>query len=102
MKHAEVLPHALINNDRTKLGETAPVKGIRIVRGTASCACACGTIRAGFAHRRVRQPSTGFGQDNYRAIADYLPGWNRRAAFPLASKAHGPEERERQMTTCAS
>ena len=101
IKGAQILPHALINNVKTKLGEHGEllleyVKWLRdrvLALRTSEDYCPIfhidvyGTIGAAF------------GNDNYEAMADYLKTLEE-AAKPFHLRIEGPmdvEDREKQM-----
>ena len=101
MKGAQVMPHALINNVKTKLGEHGEIlkeyvgwlrdRVIKLRRSEDYSPIfhidVYGTIGAAF------------GNDNYKGMADYLAELEQ-AAKPFHLRIEGPmdvEERERQM-----
>ena len=101
MKGAQVMPHALINNVKTKLGEHGEIlkeyvawlrdRVIKLRRSEDYSPIfhidVYGTIGAAF------------GNDNYKAMADYLKELEETAK-PFHLRIEGPmdvEERERQM-----
>ncbi|MDR3161926.1 MAG: methylaspartate ammonia-lyase [Spirochaetaceae bacterium] len=106
IKGAQVLPHGLINNVKTKLGE----KGELLREYIAWLRDRILHLRLADSYRPVLHLDVYgtigqvFGNDNYGAMADYL-ALLAKTADPFALRIEGPmdvEEREKQMKALAA
>jgi len=101
IKGADVLPHALINNVKTKLGE----KGELLLEYVTWLRNRIIALRADESYHPILHIDVYgtigqvFGNENFTAMADYLETL-AKAAAPFSLRIEGPmdaEERERQM-----
>jgi methylaspartate ammonia-lyase len=105
MKGAAVLPHGLINNVKTKLGEKGEIllEYVSWLRGRIE-KLRLEESYAPILHLDVYGTiGQAFGSDNYGAMADYLEKLGK-AASPFKLRIEGPmdvEDREKQMRALA-
>ena len=101
MKHAQVLPHGLINNMQTKLGADGGI----LLEYVGWLRDRIAALRLDASYRPVlhidcyRTIGQAFGHDNYEAMADYCARLEE-AAKPFHLRIEGPMdagEREQQM-----
>ena len=106
IKGAQVLPHALINNVKTKLGE----KGELLLEYVTWLRDRIIALRIDDSYAPVLHIDVygtigqAFGNNNYTAMADYLAALEK-AAHPFKLRIEGPmdvEEREGQMKALAA
>ncbi|MFP3042981.1 methylaspartate ammonia-lyase [Treponema primitia] len=106
LKGAQVLPHGLINNVKTKLGEHGELllEYVQWLRDRIQ-KLAPGSGYAPVLHLDVYGTiGQAFGNDNYQKMADYLAVLSE-AAKPFRLRIEGPmdmEEREKQMLALAA
>jgi methylaspartate ammonia-lyase len=106
IKRAQVLPHGLINNVKTKLGE----KGELLLEYIAWLRERILKLRLSESYLPVLHLDVygtigqAFGNDNYAAMADYLEQLGKKA-HPFKVRIEGPmdvEDREKQMSALAA
>jgi methylaspartate ammonia-lyase len=106
IKGAQVLPHGLINNVKTKLGE----KGELLLKYVAWLRERILKLRTSDSYLPVLHLDVygtigqAFGNDNFSAMADYLELLGKEAK-PFKVRVEGPmdvEDRERQMSALSS
>jgi methylaspartate ammonia-lyase len=106
IKGAQVLPHGLINNVKTKLGERGELllEYVKWLRDRIQRLAPDGSY-APVLHLDVYGTiGQAFGNDNYQKMGDYLASLSE-AARPFRLRIEGPmdmEEREKQMSALAA
>jgi methylaspartate ammonia-lyase len=106
IKGAQVLPHGLINNVKTKLGERGELllEYVKWLRDRIQKLAPDGSY-APVLHLDVYGTiGQAFGNDNYQKMGDYLASLSE-AARPFRLRIEGPmdtEEREKQMSALAA